>query len=106
MQTIQPVLLGLGLLLAEASPGQPPGPDPDPARLRQLLHDRQHPRRQSQAALLLVQSGEPEAEEAVRQGLKQAENSDVFLALAEAVRLARDGRFSGELLAALAVNRP
>jgi HEAT repeat protein len=104
MQTIQPVLLGLGLFLAEAGAGRPAGPDP--ARLRELLHDQQHPRRQSQAALLLVQSTQPEAEEAVRQGLRQAEDGDVFLALAEAVRLARDGRFARELLAALAVNRP
>src|SRR5947209_15498173 len=104
MQTIQPLLLGLGLILAGAGSDHPA--EPDPAQLRELLHDRQHPRGQSQAALLLLRSTLPEAEQAVRQGLRQAEDAEVFLPLAEGVRLSRDGRFRDELLAALAVSRP
>src|SRR5947209_633543 len=104
MQTIQPILLGLGLILAGAGSGLPA--TPDPARLRELLRDRQHPRAQSQAALLLLHSALPEAEQAIRQGLREAEDPEIFLPLAEAVRLSRDRRFSDELLAALAVNRP
>src|SRR5262249_24166961 len=103
MQTVQPILLGLGLILGEAGAGRPPGEDL--ARLQELLHDHQHPRGQSQAALLLLQSG-PDAEKAVRQGLQQTEDTGVFLALAAAVSLGRDGRFADELLTALAVNRP
>ena len=73
----------------------------DPAQLREALHDRQDPRGQSQAALLLVRDRSTEAEEVVRSGLRQSSALDVFLALASAVRLCRDGRFSDELLAAL-----
>jgi HEAT repeat protein len=76
------------------------------ANLRELLQDRQDPRGQSQAALLLVQSGEAAAEKIVRQGLRQPENEEMFLALAGAVRLRQDGRFLDELLAALASSKP
>jgi HEAT repeat protein len=78
----------------------------DLPRLRELLRDRQCPRGQSQAALLLLQSEGPEAEQMVRQALRQADDLDTFLALASAVRLAQDGRFLDELIAALTNNRP
>ncbi len=97
MQTIQPLLLGLGLLCAS---------DVDLAHLREVLHDRQDPRGQSQAALLLVQSNDAGAEKLVRQGLRLPEDTEVFLALTTAVRLRHDGRFLDELLAALQANRP
>jgi HEAT repeat protein len=74
----------------------------DPAQLREALHDRQDPRGQSQAALLLVRDRSADAEEIVRAGLHQTSAPDVFLALASAVRLNRDSRFGAELLTALA----
>jgi HEAT repeat protein len=104
MPTISPILLGLGLLAAGDAPPRPA--DLDVAPLQELLHDRQSPRGQSQAALLLVQSGAAGAEAAVRAGLKAPQEADTFLALAGAVRLCRDTRFTPELLAALSVNRP
>src|SRR5215469_5494160 len=104
MPTITPVLLGLGLLAAGDAP--PRAADLDLAPLQEMLHDRQSPRGQSQAALLLVQSGAHGAEAAVRAGLKRPEEADTFLALAGAVRLCRDSRFTPELLAALSVSRP
>jgi HEAT repeat protein len=102
MPTIQPILLGLALLTG----GAPPGGVADLAQAREMLHDRQNPGGQSQAALLLVQSREADAEAAVRQGLRQAEDAEVFLALAAAVRVGQDGRFAEELFAALAGGRP
>src|SRR5262249_6274600 len=77
---------------------------PDPSQLRELLHDRLHPRQQSQAALLLVQNHSKEAEEIVREALQQTESIEVFQALAAALRLSRDNRFGNELLAALAAS--
>jgi HEAT repeat protein len=71
-----------------------------------MLQDHEHPRGQSQAALLLVQSAAPEAEKAVRQGLRRADDPEVFLALATAVHTAQDNRFVDDLLAALLVSRP
>src|SRR6516164_8547717 len=62
MPTISPILLGLGLLAAGDAPPRPA--DLDVAPLQELLHDRQSPRGQSQAALLLVQSGGAGAEAA------------------------------------------
>lgn len=103
MQVISPILLGLGLLLTAAEPRRPA--EPDPALLQEILHDRQHPRGQCQAALLLVQDRSAEAEKIVRQGLLQTDDVDLFLALATAVRTAQDARFTDELVAALAVNR-
>jgi HEAT repeat protein len=97
MQTLQPILLGLGLLFSS---------DVDLAHLREVLCDRQDPRGQSQAALLLVQSSDPGAEKLVRQGLRQPEETEVFFALTTAVRLRHDGRFLDELLLALRANRP
>jgi HEAT repeat protein len=104
MQTLPPILLGLGLLVAKAEGDQPPGPETP--HLLEALRDRQHPRGQSQAALMLVQSPAADADKAVREGLRQTEDAEVFLALSAAVRLCQDGRFLDELLAALAVPRP
>src|SRR5947209_20376040 len=105
MTSIQPILLAFGLLVSGAE-ADPRSPAPDVARLREMLQDREHPRLQSQAALLLVQSGAAEAEKVVRHGLRRADDPDVFLALASAVHTARDNRFLDELLAALMVSRP
>src|SRR5262249_56809268 len=66
-----------------------------------LLYDRQHARGTSQAALLLVPSTSPDAEDIVRQGLRQTDAVEVFLALAAAVHLSRDPRFRDEFLHAL-----
>src|SRR5262245_46252521 len=103
MSAISPILLGLGLLVPFSEPSPVHGPDL--ALLQEMLHDRQHTRGQSQAALLLVQDRSPEAEKLVRQGLLQTDEPETFLALATAVRTAQDARFVEELLAALAVNR-
>jgi HEAT repeat protein len=103
MQAIQPILLCLGILFAERA--ETGAPAPDLAHLCEMLHDRQHPQSQSQAALLLVQSKLEGAEKAVREGLRGIENAEVFLALAAAVRLRQDRRFLEELLAALASGR-
>jgi HEAT repeat protein len=87
--------------LASAQP-----PAADLGSLREMLLDRQNPRGQSQAALLLVQAPGPDAEKAVREGLRQTEEIEVYLALATAVRVLQDGRFLDELLASLSVARP
>jgi len=105
MMTSHSWLLGLLLLGADPAPTVPASSD-DPSRLREMLHDRHHPRGQSQAALLLVQGRWPEAEEIVRKGLKQTDASEVFLSLADALRLCRDDRFTEELLGALVGGRP
>jgi HEAT repeat protein len=104
MQTLQPILLGLGLLVAQAEGGRPPRPEP--AHLVEMLYDRQQPAGQNQAALLLVQGPSAEAAQAVREGLRQTGDAEVFLALAAAVRLCQDARFLDELLAALAAPKP
>jgi HEAT repeat protein len=66
-----------------------------------MLNDRQHPRSQSQAALLLVQDPSPEAETLVRQGLRSTDSPEAFMALVSALRLHRDVRFTEELITAL-----
>lgn len=105
MTTISSLSLLLGLVLA---PQTPPGAadGPDPTELRERLYDRQHPHAQHQAAMMLVQSHRPEAVRIVRQGLLQPEDTEVFLALASALRLAPDARYLGELLAALTTAHP
>jgi HEAT repeat protein len=103
MILVSPIVLGLALLLgAEA----PPTHTPDSARLRELLYNTQHPRSQSQAALLLVQDASTDAATTVRQGLRQTNSPEVFMALAAAVRLSRDTRFNEDLLDALAGGVP
>jgi HEAT repeat protein len=111
MQPFFPMILGL--LFANAVAPAPVAPEVDSCvaemelgNLRELLQDREDPRGQSQAALLLVQSHDSGAERIVRRGLLQPENEESFLALAAAVRLRQDRRFLDELLAALSANRP
>jgi HEAT repeat protein len=94
------------LLLLVAAPPQDRESTSDPAQLREVLYDQQDVRQQCQAALLLVRHRSPVAEEIVHRGLRQTTSPDVFLALASALRLARDPRYSEELLAALSVNGP
>jgi HEAT repeat protein len=92
------LLLGLALAL----PGREPAATPDVPRLREMLYDGQAPLQQGQAALLLVSSRDTSAAEVVRNGLRQTDSAEVFLALSAALRTARDGRFCDDLLAALA----
>lgn len=100
MQTSYLLLLTLGLC---AAPGEAvPERGPDLTLLQELLRDRQHPRGQSQAALLLLQNPSSEAEAIVRQGLQQTEDVEIFQALAGAVRISQDNRFLDELFKALA----
>lgn len=102
MNAIIPLVLGLGLLLH----GSGKADDTDCASLWEKLRDRQHPRQQSQAALLLVQSRAPAAADLVRRGMLETESPEVFGALASALRLCRDARFTEELFAALSSSRP
>jgi HEAT repeat protein len=99
MSPIYALLLALGMFAPAAETA--PMPAPDAARLREILHDSQHPRKQSQAALLLVQSAAPEAAQIVRQGLKQTDSPEVFKALATALQLCHDRRFVEPLLTTL-----
>src|SRR5262249_45207017 len=96
-------IVGLSLALSQTPVTKS---EPDLAHLRETLEDRQDPRGQSQAALLLLQSADPGAEKFVRRGLRQPENEEVSLALAGAVRLRQDGRFLDDLMVALLANRP
>jgi HEAT repeat protein len=102
---LPPLVLGLVALLPAGPPTAAAAPLEDPARLREMLHDRKHPGDQNQAALLLVQSHCTEAEEIVRSGLRQTDEPEVFLALAHALRLERDARFANELFEALVGGR-
>jgi HEAT repeat protein len=104
MSTIYPLLLSLGILMPDADSS--PVPPADPAHLKEMLQDRQHPLSQSQAALLLVQSRSSAAVEMVQRGLRQTDSPEVFLALAGAIRLQRDTRFMDEFLAALTGGQP
>lgn len=74
----------------------------DVARLKELLYQRDRAAEQSQAALLLVQSAAPEAQAAVREGLRRHDRPDVFQAIAAALRIWRDERLIPLLLQALA----
>jgi HEAT repeat protein len=99
-----PLFLTLGLLAGPDLDNMPASTEP--AQLREALLDRQQPRAQSQAALLLLTHGAPEAEDIVREGLRQTDAVEVFTALAAAVRLYQDVRFVDELLQALPSHRP
>jgi len=99
MGMLYPLWLCLGVLLP-AVDGSEPLPR-DPATLREMLFDGQHPRLQSQAALLLVQNRSPDGDDVIRRGLRQTDAPEVFHALATALRLSRDSRFVPDLLAAL-----
>jgi HEAT repeat protein len=99
MSPVYALLLALGMLAPAADTS--PTPAPDTARLREMLYDSKHPHKQSQAALLLVQSAAPEAAEIVRQGLKQTDSPEVFKVLAFALQLCQDRRFVEPLWATL-----
>jgi HEAT repeat protein len=79
---------------------------PDLAHLQEILHDRRQALGQGQAALLLVESKLDGADKAIRVGLRNIENVEVFLALASAARLRQDRRFVDELFAALSARPP
>ncbi len=103
MPTVPSFLLGLALLCpAEGEPTS----GPDLAQLREMLQDRHNPRGQSQAALLLVQSHDADAQKLVAQMLRTVDDAEAFFALAAAVRLTQDNRFLDELLLSLPSNRP
>src|SRR5262245_57303763 len=104
MPVSPPLLLIFAMLLLRGDPAMHPAADT--AQLREMLYDRQQPRNQSQAALSLVESNSPAAEEIVRGGLRQTDSAEVFLALAAAIRLKRDSRFVDELLEALDRGQP
>jgi HEAT repeat protein len=106
MSAVHSLFLGLGLLWPAGIDQFFESTAADPARLREMLHDRQHPRNQNQAALLLVLNRTPEAEEVVRDELRQTDAPEIFLALTAALRLSREARFNEELLAALDSTRP
>lgn len=91
------------MLAAERHDAEPPVGDLP--QLQEMLHDRQFPRQQSQAALLLLQDPSAEAEDMVRRALQQTDTVETFLALAAALRLERDARFQAELLDALSSSR-
>lgn len=95
MSPLHSMALGLALLVPTTDPL--PIPVSDLPRLEMMLHDHQHPRLQSQAALLLVQSNSREAESLVRRELKQTNDPDVYQALTAALCLERDARFLDEL---------
>jgi HEAT repeat protein len=99
------LLLIAGVLLAPylaAMPlAAPPGPL-DLPRLRELLYTHDQPAEQSQAALLLMEAGTPEALEIISEGLGRWDRPDVFQSLAGAVRLRKDARHVESLLKALA----
>jgi HEAT repeat protein len=103
MRLLPALVLGLAGLVVGA--GDRPSSEWDTARLAEMLRDRDHPRTQSQAALLLVQSHATDADELIRLGLQQTETPDVFQAVAEALQISRDNRFNDDLLAALAGGR-
>jgi HEAT repeat protein len=100
MGVIHPVLLGLGMLMPMFIGTQ--DPPSDPARLKELLYDRQNPRAQSSAALSLLQLRSADGDEIVRQGLKQTDSPDVFCALAAALKASRETTFIEELVLGLA----
>src|SRR5260370_29116086 len=104
MSTVPALLRGLARLLPGTDASAPAAADM--ARLREMLYDRQRPGDQSQAALALVESRSLDAEEIIRQGLRQTSSAEVFAALAAALRLKRDTRFVDELLAALGSGQP
>ncbi len=104
MQSVSLILLGISSLAAP--PELPRERVPDVTLLQEMLHDRQNPHGQSQAAILLVQSRPSEAEAVIRQGLQQTEDPEVFQALAQAIRLHQDIRFVEELVQGLSSSRP
>jgi HEAT repeat protein len=97
-------MLAIGLLFGVSQTTQAPARDV--ARLREMLHDRLHPRMQSQAALLLLQDDSKDAQDLVRFELRQTNDSEVFAALTAALRLNHDRRFTEELMTKLSGGQP
>jgi HEAT repeat protein len=104
MSPLPSLFLVVGLLQGL---GQLPQPlAHDVARLREMLHDRLHPRLQSQAALLLLQDESKDAQDLVRTELRQTNDIEVFAALTSALRLNHDRRYIEELMSKLAGGQP
>jgi HEAT repeat protein len=100
------LLTPCGVQPPAARDGGPSGITLDYARLREMLYSLDRVQAQSQAALLLVQSGSTEAQEIIRESLSRLDRPDVFKASAAAVGLWRDGRYLHPLLQALAAESP
>lgn len=99
-------LVVLTVSLVVAAPVPKIDRTPDLLLLQEMLRDRENPRAQSQAALLLLQNDSPEAEMFIRQGLLQIEDSELFQTLATAIHTSMDNRFTDELVRALSSSRP
>jgi len=101
------------VMLAALGGGEPVATPPrelppltgDLARLHELLYGRHDPLQQSQAALLLLQSGTPEARREIEAALRRWDRPDVFQAAAAAVRLKRDASYATLLFKALSAER-
>ena len=104
MGPLPSLLLTLGLMNGIGQAPEPPAHDL--ARLREMLHDRLHPRLQSQAALLLLQDETKDAQDLFRLELRQTNDSEVFAALTSALRLNHDRHFTEELMTKLAGGQP
>ncbi|MFM7152434.1 MAG: HEAT repeat domain-containing protein [Gemmataceae bacterium] len=100
------LLFGLGWLVAPAPVADPALCEPDLPRLQKMLENRQDNRSQAQAAILLVQCGDPAAEALVRKYLQQIDAEEAFIPLAGAIRSQGDARFSRELFKALGSAKP
>jgi HEAT repeat protein len=104
------VLVFVFYLLAQPPQGQAQGLAPpkglDIAPLREMLHDRNRPQEQSQAALLLIQSESDETRAFVTFELTNWDRPDVFQALASAIKLRRDLRYLNPMLDALGAEQP
>ncbi|MFO0815821.1 MAG: HEAT repeat domain-containing protein [Gemmatales bacterium] len=77
----------------------------DAAPLRELLYSRNRPQEQSQAALKLVQSSSAEVAALVTFELTRWDRTDVFQALAAAIRTEQDKRFIQSMFDALAAEQ-
>jgi HEAT repeat protein len=97
-------LLGVGDPVA-APPRELPPLTGDLARLRELLYGRHDPLQQSQAALLLLQSGTAEGRREIDEALRRWDRPDVFQAASSAVRLRRDSTHAATLFKALGAEK-
>ena len=104
MSPLPSLLLIVGLLHGVGQSAEPA--IHDVARLREMLHDRLHPRLQNQAALLLLQDESKDAQDLVQTELRQTNDVEVFAALTSALRLNHDRRFVEELMTKLAGGQP
>ncbi|MSR31669.1 MAG: HEAT repeat domain-containing protein [Gemmataceae bacterium] len=85
---------------------QPLGQPGGLARAREMLADNNHPRGQSQAALLLLQDPSPLAAETVRRCLRDRTQAGAFAALCAGIVALADGRFQEELLESIGSENP